>query len=565
MNSRRTRKPPRPWYLILIGIATAAIIVAGIAELGVASGSSARTSSEVVTAADGVVQTTESGSGEVEPGVDEFVNFGTSGTLKSVDVKVGQHVNKGQLLATLDPTSANIAVEQDQASVLEAKENLKNAEDGDSSTSDSDSSASDSSSSASAGDDSSDDTSASVGEQNSTAEFVSDDTKTATTTTTTSTTPTTTTTGTPGTGKHGKGGTGTGTTSTGKNGTGSTAANGDEGNSGDSHRSGESSNTGTSSSSANGSDSSTAGTSSGTTKTKPSKATILSDKAALASANATLASAKQALKDTKLYAPASGKIASLEDTSAGATISSGSDSSASSSSSSGSSTSASTASTGEEGNSSGSGDSSSSDSGFAEIVNSHHMTMTVELSEDDISSVHDGQVATVSITALNGVKLAGKVTAIDPLGTESDDVVEYDATITIYQDNPKVLAGMSATAEIVTDQASGVTIPSEAVTGSGSSATVDLDTNGKTKTTPVVVGLKGADRDQIISGLKSGQQVRVTITLPSLGTTTSSSSTSASSGSRFGGFGSGAAGGGFAARAAAGGFGGGGFGGGGAP
>ena len=37
------------------------------------------------------------------------------------------------------------------------------------------------------------------------------------------------------------------------------------------------------------------------------------------------------------------------------------------------------------------------------------MTMTVSLSEDDISSVKVGQIATVSITALSGVELAGHV------------------------------------------------------------------------------------------------------------------------------------------------------------
>jgi hypothetical protein len=52
-----------------------------------------------------------------------------------------------------------------------------------------------------------------------------------------------------------------------------------------------------------------------------------------------------------------------------------------------------------------------------------------------------------------------------------------------------------------------------------------------------VVGLKGSSRSQIVSGLKSGDQVQVTITLPSLGTSTTSSSSSSTSGLGGGGFG----------------------------
>jgi macrolide-specific efflux system membrane fusion protein len=187
-----------------------------------------------------------------------------------------------------------------------------------------------------------------------------------------------------------------------------------------------------------------------------------------------------------------------------------------------------------------------------EIVNDKTMTMTVSLSEDDISSVKVGQPVTVSLTALSGVELAGKVTAISPLGTESDDVVSYDATITVDQSNSKVLPGMSATAEIVTDQAQGVTVPSVAV----SNDSVELVKDGKTVETAVTVGLKGTSRDLITSGLEAGDEVKVTVTLPSLSTSSTTPTTSTTSASS-GGFGGGAPG-------AGGGFGGGGFAGGGA-
>jgi multidrug efflux pump subunit AcrA (membrane-fusion protein) len=163
--------------------------------------------------------------------------------------------------------------------------------------------------------------------------------------------------------------------------------------------------------------------------------------------------------------------------------------------------------------------------------------MTVSVSEDDISSVKVGQMATVSITALSGVELAGHVSSISPIGSDSSGVVTYDVTVSVTQSNSKVLPGMSATASIVTAQAQGVTISNQAITGSGSDASVELLKNGKAVATPVVVGLKGSSRSQIVSGLKAGDEAQVTITLPSLGASTTSSSSSTSSGLGSAGFG----------------------------
>jgi macrolide-specific efflux system membrane fusion protein len=186
--------------------------------------------------------------------------------------------------------------------------------------------------------------------------------------------------------------------------------------------------------------------------------------------------------------------------------------------------------------------------------------MTVAFSESDISEIKVGQPATVTISALSGVELAGKVTAISPVGTTSDDVVSYDATITIDQTKAKVMSGMSATANVVIDSQSGVTVPTDAVSGD----TVELIKDGKATSTPVTVGLKGTSREIITSGVAAGDELRVTETLPALGASTSTTASSSATGgtSGFGGAGGFGGGGGFAGRAA-GGFGGGGFAGGG--
>ena len=190
--------------------------------------------------------------------------------------------------------------------------------------------------------------------------------------------------------------------------------------------------------------------------------------------------------------------------------------------------------------------------------------MTVAFSESDITKVKVGQPATVTLDALSGVELAAHVSSISTLGTDNDGVVSYDATLTLDQHNSSVRPGMSASAAVVTDQAQGVTLPNSAVTGSGSLSTVELLKNGKTVSTPVVVGLKGDSRTQIVSGLKAGQQVVVTTVLPSLTAPASGSSSSSGFGGLRARLGGGGFGGGRRLRAGGGGFGGGGaFGGGG--
>jgi hypothetical protein len=192
----------------------------------------------------------------------------------------------------------------------------------------------------------------------------------------------------------------------------------------------------------------------------------------------------------------------------------------------------------------------------------HRLSMTVTFSESDISELKVGQSATVSLDALSDVELAGKVTSVSSLGTTDDDVVSYDATITLDQYDSQVKAGMSASAAVIIKQGHGVTVPSTAVTGTGTLATVTEQLNGKDTTEKVIVGLRGTSRDLIVSGLKSGVELVETETLPSKGS--SSADTTSSGASATGALGGSSSSGGFGGGAA-GGFGGGAPGGGGRP
>lgn len=487
----------RPWHLYALGLVAVVVVVLAVLQIG-APGSSARTSRELVTAENGVVQSTVTGTGNIAAGSDLDVNFKTGGTLQTVYVSAGQHVTQGQLLATLDPTSAQLSVQQAEENLTAAEDQLTSAESGTTSAS-----------------------ATSYAAGSGSAEFVSytkprprkthGSSGTVTTITTITTiSPSGTRTST--THSSGSGGSRSGSAASGSSGAGS----------------GSGSHAGT------------------TTTTTPSPGSIASAQASVYGAEASVNSAETALSETKLYAPISGTITSMANLEPGDSVSAGSTSNAASASSSSSSSSSSgtgglAGGTTSAGSLGGSGSSSSSSgtgssSPFVEIVNAGTTTMSISFSESDITKVHVGQPATVTLDALAGVELAAHVASISPVGSSSGGVVSYTATLDIDQTNAQVKPGMSASASVIVGQAQGVTVPNQAVTGTGSLETVNVMKNGKSTSQQVVVGLRGDSRTQIISGLSAGQQLVVTVALPSLSTGTSTTGSNGTlGGGRFGG------------------------------
>lgn len=289
----------------------------------------------------------------------------------------------------------------------------------------------------------------------------------------------------------------------------------------------------------------------------PTHATLVSAENGVRSARLNVASAHHTLEETKLYAPTAGVVASIK-SSVGETVSgsgsgtgsgsssgsgtdSGSGSGSGSGSDSGTSTSTntrsstggttgtslssssssatgasgsrgaadSTAGTSGAGNSgtgaSGtSGESSTSSSALIELVDVRGYQLVVPLSESEIARVHVGQIATVTVEALEGRKLAAHVTAVGVLSTSSSGVVSYDVTFQLDQTEPALKPGMSASAEIVVAQAEGVNVPTSAI--SADTVTV-VEKDGRHVRRPVVTGLAGNSTTIILSGLQPGEQI----------------------------------------------------------
>jgi multidrug efflux pump subunit AcrA (membrane-fusion protein) len=95
----------------------------------------ARSAAALVTSTvqQGTVLATVSASGTLEAAQSLGLNFTTGGKLTAIDVKVGQRVTTGQVLATVDPTSSQDSLEQAQAQLSGAEAELAVADQGETS------------------------------------------------------------------------------------------------------------------------------------------------------------------------------------------------------------------------------------------------------------------------------------------------------------------------------------------------------------------------------------------------------------------------------------------------
>jgi multidrug resistance efflux pump len=524
-----TKRTGSPWLNYLLGLLCVGAIVAAILLVGPASGSPTAVT-RTAKAAEGVVQSTVSGSGNLQPASQLNLGFRTSGTVTKIYVTQGAHVTEGKLIAELNPQSAEVTLEQSKATLLSAEANLAKEEetDGEGATGSGNSGAGGGATGATA---SVAHTSSSTGATGATASAgtAPDGTVAATSEPNTTTTPMTTTPGgsSPHTGNPNTTTTPSAATSPATSTTPSTTSTETKHTSGSSkatspeseHRESQSSGSPSKSSESSGS------SSKATVSVATREANLASARAAVKSDQLTVQSDEEAVGATKLYAPQSGTIVSLSGQVGEVVSGSGTtkaSSSSSSSSGSGSSATGSSAATGRStggassSSSSGSGSSTSSSSAFAVLSDLSSMQLVVALSESEIGNVKVGQIATVTVEALESRKLAAHVSEVATLSTSSSGVVSYDVTFQLDQMEAGLKPGMSATAEVVVKQAEGVNVPTTAI----SADSVTVVRGGKDVRQRVVTGLAGNTSTIILSGLKAGE----TVVLPAATSTSSSTS-----------------------------------------
>ncbi len=178
---------------------------------------------------------------------------------------------------------------------------------------------------------------------------------------------------------------------------------------------------------------------------------------------------------------------------------------------------------------------------LATLISSQQIAQ-ISLNEIDTVKVKVGQKATLVFDAIDGLSISGQVAQIDITGTVSQGVVSYGVQIAFDTQDSRVKPGMSASASIIIDSKQDVlVIPNSAIKNQGDISYVEvvansvgLDTTNATgvtlsvlpNTQQIEIGLANDTVTEILSGLKEGDLVVVQTINSSVAATAVSSQSS---------------------------------------
>lgn len=153
----------------------------------------------------------------------------------------------------------------------------------------------------------------------------------------------------------------------------------------------------------------------------------------------------------------------------------------------------------------------------------------VDINEVDIASVAVDQKVSMTFDAISDLALTGKVEKVDTLGTSTQGVVTYSATIGFDALDERVRPEMSMNAVITIDtKQDALIVSSSAVKTSGETSYVQVLENGTPVQYTIEVGTTNDTQTEILSGIDEGTEV-ITQTITSSNNTSSSSSSSQNS------------------------------------
>lgn len=198
------------------------------------------------------------------------------------------------------------------------------------------------------------------------------------------------------------------------------------------------------------------------------------------------------------------------------------------------------------------GDSASSGTVAMTLANPSDLQIVVEVNEIDIPKLKLDQAVDITVDALPGVELTGKVASISPglvesqsssngqsssLSSSQSGVVTYPVTIQLTKGDPQLKAGMKVNADIIIAEKTNVlTIPASALRTRGDQKFVMVPgSDGQPQVVSVEVGIKSDSVAEIVSGLDEGQQV--VVGTGNLASVLGNASSSPRQGSGFGPFG----------------------------
>ena len=157
------------------------------------------------------------------------------------------------------------------------------------------------------------------------------------------------------------------------------------------------------------------------------------------------------------------------------------------------------------------GDEISNDAAIVTYTDPENVTMTVSVSQDDISSVSVGEEVSISLTAYPEEIFSGTVSGIATSATAGASTVNYDVTVLFSGDISKVYSGMTGEATFAGKTISDTLyISNQAVLLDGARSYVKvLEEDGSVREADVTTGYSNGKIVAVESGLEEGETVLI--------------------------------------------------------
>ncbi len=143
------------------------------------------------------------------------------------------------------------------------------------------------------------------------------------------------------------------------------------------------------------------------------------------------------------------------------------------------------------------------------IGTNHGSSIQTTVSEVDINKVALGQKADVTFSGIPNKTYSANIIQIDSYGTQTNGVVTYNVFLKITNADNLVKPGMSANLTIYTAHKDNVlTVANAAIIPYQNGKAVQIvGKNGKVKFVPVLIGLRGFSRSEVLKGVSNGAKV----------------------------------------------------------
>lgn len=147
------------------------------------------------------------------------------------------------------------------------------------------------------------------------------------------------------------------------------------------------------------------------------------------------------------------------------------------------------------------------------IADLDHLYVKIQVDESDIANVKLGNRAEITLDAVTGVVLTGKVTAINPVGEAVSGLVKYSARIELDKVEGNIFLPLGTTANVVVkvkDAAAALAVPITVIQNDSNGEYVwVIQSDGSAKRVNIVSGTIVGELVVITGDLKSGDQVQL--------------------------------------------------------